>query len=256
MQTWPGMSRREKKKCVCKLFFFSRSILYSISLTMSFSPYSNHFRCSWHIHRNASVTDNSKPVKRIMSTISKHSEEAEDDEICSGNLWIINEPFSEGWAEQSQKNRFKCALSTLFRLLHFVCLYIIYIYMCVLVWLSYCYPSCKFFLKAYTMFPSLIEIIVLFSWKTVILGIWLIKREREKRVCLCKIRNVLISQSHLITRAYAKSTNPCEQTLQLNIKRMYSFYFVETSSHTLMLTLMLGFMQIEWILSNDIYKNA
>lgn len=30
--------------------------------------------------------DNSRPVKRIMSTISKHSEEAEDDEICSGNL--------------------------------------------------------------------------------------------------------------------------------------------------------------------------
>lgn len=37
--------------------------------------------------------ENSRPVKRIMSTISKHSEEAEDDEICSGNLWIINEHF-------------------------------------------------------------------------------------------------------------------------------------------------------------------
>lgn len=38
------------------------------------------------ICRNPVVTDNSRPVKRIMSTISKHSEEAEDDEICSGNL--------------------------------------------------------------------------------------------------------------------------------------------------------------------------
>lgn len=41
------------------------------------------------------ATDNSKPVKRIMSTISKHSEEAEaeaeDDEICSGNLWKNND---------------------------------------------------------------------------------------------------------------------------------------------------------------------
>lgn len=45
--------------------------------------------------------DNSRPVKRIMSTISKHSEEAEDDEICSGNLWIINEHFG---VEQSEKD--------------------------------------------------------------------------------------------------------------------------------------------------------
>lgn len=44
------------------------------------------------------TTDNSKPVKRIMSTISKHSEEAdaEDDEICSGNLWKINDATLQG----------------------------------------------------------------------------------------------------------------------------------------------------------------
>lgn len=43
--------------------------------------------------RRNPALENSRPVKRIMSTISKHSEEAEDDEICSGNLWIINEHF-------------------------------------------------------------------------------------------------------------------------------------------------------------------
>lgn len=35
--------------------------------------------------------DNSRPAKRMMSTISKYSEEAEDDEIRSGNLCEINE---------------------------------------------------------------------------------------------------------------------------------------------------------------------
>lgn len=35
--------------------------------------------------------DNSRPAKRMMSTISKHSEEAEEDEIRSGNLCEINE---------------------------------------------------------------------------------------------------------------------------------------------------------------------
>lgn len=35
--------------------------------------------------------DNSRTAKRIMSTISKHSEEMEEDEICSGNLCKINE---------------------------------------------------------------------------------------------------------------------------------------------------------------------
>lgn len=38
-------------------------------------------------HRSVTLpSDDSRPVKRIMSTISKHSEDAEDDEICSGNF--------------------------------------------------------------------------------------------------------------------------------------------------------------------------
>lgn len=35
--------------------------------------------------------DNSRPAKRMMSTISKYSEEAEEDEIRSGNLCETNE---------------------------------------------------------------------------------------------------------------------------------------------------------------------
>lgn len=51
------------------------------------------FFCWISGERRNPALENSRPVKRIMSTISKHSEEAEDDEICSGNLWIINEHF-------------------------------------------------------------------------------------------------------------------------------------------------------------------
>lgn len=64
--------------------FFSRFLLlcHFRMLTFAFSP-------PMRSNRSSSVVtpmENSRTAKRIMSTISKHSEEAEDDEICSGNL--------------------------------------------------------------------------------------------------------------------------------------------------------------------------
>lgn len=67
-------------------FAYAFSISLSLPLTISHETCSAFFLYFSVGKCRNSTLENSRPVKRIMSTISKHSEEAEDDEICSGNL--------------------------------------------------------------------------------------------------------------------------------------------------------------------------
>lgn len=90
----------------CVLFPFIALLLIVLYISRSlFSLLQTNF------YRNTMAADNSKPVKRIMSTISKHSEEAEDDEICSGNLWKINDA-RVGREHFFESSTISCVLNT------------------------------------------------------------------------------------------------------------------------------------------------
>lgn len=116
--------------------------------------------------------DNSRPVKRIMSTISKHSEEAEDDEICSGNLWIINEHFGAKQSEKDLNALFSGVQSPIPTVVTLsVCTYI-YVLQCVCARDYHCW-----FVRHISFFSSGYEfhtMKALFSWKNVVLSLWLV----------------------------------------------------------------------------------